>query len=331
MRLASSTLIPRALRLAAALVVAAFMAGCASMVPQTVALRGAWPAGVPQQVELAQVPFFPQEDYQCGPAALAMALQASGAMAANPHGLVDQVWVPARQGSLQVEMLAAARRYNRVSYKLAPRYGDLLREVAAGNPVIVLQDVGFLGTQWHYAAVTGFDYASGTIFLHSGTTERQKMPFTAFERTWMKGGYWAMVVTPPDRIAATATPDRWMEAVLAFSRTAEPAAVTSAYATAHQQWPENLPATIGLANQLHSAGRLEQAVVVLRDALARYPNSVIVRNNLAQTLSDEGKHAEALSIIEPAAADPHNPFASEIKATRQMILERMPPAKAAKS
>ena len=184
------------------------LAGCASLIPQTVDLRTDWPAGVPRQVELAQVPFFPQEDYQCGPAALAMAMDYGGARL-TPEALVDEVWLPARHGSLQLEMLAAPRRHGLASYRLAPRYADLLREVAAGHPVIVLQDVGMLLPEWHYAVVNGFDYGTGTIFLRSGLNVRQEMPFSYFERTWLAGGYWAMVVTRPDDIPATATERAW--------------------------------------------------------------------------------------------------------------------------
>ena len=109
-------------------------------------LRTAWPEGVEQTVELTAVPFFPQDEYQCGPAALATVLSHSG-VDVTPEPLVSQVYLPSRQGSLQIEMLAAPRRYGRVSYQLAPRYADVLREVAAGNPVIVLQDVGPMFTQ----------------------------------------------------------------------------------------------------------------------------------------------------------------------------------------
>jgi len=298
----------------------ALLAGCAQLVPQTVGLRTAWPEGVAQTVELKDVPFFPQVEYQCGPAALATALAYSG-IKVTPEPLVSQVFLPARQGSLQIEMLAAPRRYGRVSMQLAPRYSDLLREVAAGNPVVVLQDVGPMFTQWHYAVVNGFDYPSGTLYLRSGTKRRLEMPFTAFEREWMRGKYWAMVVTPPERIPATATEEGWMAAVLALARS-DGGAAAKAYAAALKRWPDNLPAAIGLANQHHSRGAYADAVSVLRSAQQRHPQSVIVINNLAQALSDQGRHAEALVQIEKAS-DPQSPFAAEVRSTRQLILQRI--------
>jgi hypothetical protein len=299
----------------------ALLAGCAQLVPQTISLRTGWPHGVPQTVELTSVPFFPQVDYQCGPAALATVLSHSG-VPVTPEPLVSQVFLPSRQGSLQIEMLATPRRYGRIAYPLAPRYPDLLREVAAGNPVIVLQDVGLMFTQWHYAVVNGFDYPSGTIWLRSGTQPRQAMPFTAFERSWMKSGYWAMVVTPADRIPVTATEDGWIAAVLAMARVDKGDSATLAYAAALERWPDNLPAAIGLANQYHSQGALAQAATVLREAKQRHPQSVIVANNLAQTLSDQGRQAEALAQIEKVS-DPNSPFAAEVRATRQLILQRI--------
>src|SRR5437868_2835012 len=53
--------------------------GCAALAPQSAELgEKGLPAGVPRHLELTQVPFFPQDEYQCGPAALATALSASG-------------------------------------------------------------------------------------------------------------------------------------------------------------------------------------------------------------------------------------------------------------
>ncbi|WP_427915362.1 PA2778 family cysteine peptidase [Ramlibacter sp. MMS24-I3-19] len=304
------------------LAAALLLGGCAQLVPQTMALRTDWPAGVPQSVELAGVPFFPQDDYQCGPAALATVLAQTG-LDITPESLVPEVYLPARHGSLQVEMLAAARRHGRVSYVLAPRYADLLREVAAGNPVVVLQDVGPLTSEWHYAVVYGFDYPSGTVYLRSGTQERQAMSFTAFERTWIQSGYWAMVAVPPSRIPATATEDAWMHAVLAMARVADPQPVGVAFATALRRWPDDQAAAVGLANHLHAQGDLAAADGVLREARRRHPDSAIVANNLAQVLSDLGRQQDALDAIATFVADAQNPFASDLRSTRELILARM--------
>jgi hypothetical protein len=309
----------------AQLVAVLVLSGCAStlapLVPQTYALRSGWPDGVPRTAELTRVPFFAQLEYQCGPAALATILQASG-VSITPDPLVEQVWIPARKGSLQVEMLAAPRKYGRVSYKLANSYADLLREVAAGNPVVVLQDVGPVTTQWHYAVVVGYDYERGSIFLRSGDQPRLEMSFTAFERSWLHGNYWGMVVTPPGQVPATATADRWLEAVNAFARVAPAQDARTAYATALQRWPTSLPAAIGLANQWHAAGQLDQAEAVLRQAQLRHPQSAIVTNNLAQTLSDRGRHQEALQVLDKVH-DPQGMFAAELRGTRELVLERM--------
>jgi hypothetical protein len=299
----------------------ALLAGCGILIPQTVGLRTDWPEGVPRQVELVRVPFFPQQDYQCGPAALAMVMNYASAPV-SPETLVDEVWLPSRHGSLQLEMLAAPRRHGLVSLRLAPRYADLLREVAAGNPVVILQDAGMFFTEWHYAVVNGFDYETGTVYLRSGLQVRQAMPFSYFERTWLAGKYWAMVVTPPGRIAATATEDGWLEALLGLARGGNVDATVQGYRAALARWPDSLPAAVGLANHLHEQGHLDAAAGVLRTALQRHPESVIVLNNLAQTLSDQGRNTEALALIRRADAA-QSPFGSEVRATRQLIEERL--------
>ena len=118
-------------RLVAGVFVLAVLSGCASLFPQTKELaRGGLPQGLPEKIELSQTAFFPQLEYQCGPAALATVLVSAG-VKTTPEELVPQVYIPERKGSLQVEMLAAARRHGMVSYALAPRFEDLLREIAA--------------------------------------------------------------------------------------------------------------------------------------------------------------------------------------------------------
>ena len=291
-------------------------AGCARFVPQTAELREALPRGLPGRVELTAVPFFPQSEYQCGPAALATVLASAG-VRVTPDDLVPQVYLPNRKGSLQIEMLAAARRNGLVSYQLAPRFADVLRELAAGNPVIVLQNLG-LAQGWHYAVAIGYDYERGSLILRSGITEREEMPFPIHELVWKRSGYWAMVAVPPERIPATADENRWLGAVTAVERTNKNAA-RIAYVAFLERWPSSVNAAIGLANAHHALGEFGRAEHVLRETLQREPDSVIVLNNLAQILSDQGRNDEALRLIDRAAAV-GGPYSAAVQATRRPVL-----------
>jgi tetratricopeptide (TPR) repeat protein len=296
--------------------------GCALLLPQTEALDRARPAGLPERVELSQVPFFAQKEYECGPAALATVLVNLGADT-TPDALLPEVYLPTRKGSLQVEMLAAARRHAMVSYRIAPRFEDLLREVAAGFPPIVLQDYGVWPFHvWHYAVVVGYDFGAREVVLRSGEKRRLTMPFAVLEFTWKKSDYWAMVVAPPGRIPVTAQEADYLTAVAALERVADPSAAASAYAAFLGRWPENLAASVGLANAYYKERRLAQAEATLRRAAAQHPDSVVVLNNLAQTLSDLGRNDEALRVIEHAAAL-GGPLRAAVEETRGTILQRI--------
>jgi tetratricopeptide (TPR) repeat protein len=209
-----------------------------------------------------------------------------------------------------------------LSYQLAPRFENLLREVAAGTPVIVLQDYGVWPfSLWHYAVVVGYDHENSEVLLRSGEKQRLRMPFAVLEYTWRDNGYWAMVVVPPDQVPATATEADYLAAVLALERVGSPDAVRRAYAALLGRWPENLGASIGLANSYYKLGDLRQAEAVLRRAAERHPDSTVVLNNLAQTLSDLGRDDEALPLIDRAITL-GGPFVEAARETREAILKK---------
>ncbi len=275
------------------------LTGCAT--PQVTALLAQPPAKLPERTQLASTPFYPQELYQCGPAALATVLVHAG-VAITPEALVSQVYLPDREGSLQAEMLAATRRHGLVAYPLKPQLEDLLSEIAAGTPVVVLQNLIFsFAPLWHYAVAVGYDLPREEITLRSGVTRELVVTLSNFERTWARSAYWAMVALPPDRLPATAAEDTYVAAVIALER-ASPAAAQRAYATALARWPRNLTARIGLGNTAYAMKDFATAEAAYRQATHDHPSAADAWNNLAQVLLDLGRKDEALTAAQRAVA-----------------------------
>jgi len=247
---------------------------------------------VPERAELVDVPFHPQDQYQCGPAALATVLASVG-VARSPEQLENEVYLPQRQGSLQPEMLGAARRAGVLPYRLEALPNALLREVAAGHPVVVLQNLRleFL-PQWHYAVVVGYDLTEGSIVLRSGRERRLVMRIEDFDRSWVKAERWAFVALPPDRLPATAREADFVAAAAALERVS-PANARRAYQTALTAWPRNLFARIAMGNVAYHLGELDAAQAEYRQATADHPDAADAWNNLAQVLYEIGKPQEA--------------------------------------
>lgn len=300
---------------AGALFLITLLTGCAT--PRVTALLAQPPAALPERVQLASTPFYPQELYQCGPAALATVLVQSG-VKTTPEALVPQVYLPDREGSLQAEILAATRRHGLVAYPLAPRLEDLLREVAAGTPVLVLQNLTFsFAPLWHYAVVVGYDLPREEITLRSGVTRDLAMTLSNFDRTWARSTYWAMVALPPDRLPVSVAEDTYIAAAIALER-ATPAAARRAYTTALARWPRNLTAQIGLGNTAYAMKDLAAAETAYRRATWDHPAAADAWNNLAQVLLDLGRKDEALAAAQRAVAL-GGPRLSRYRATLEAI------------
>lgn len=269
--------------------------------------------------ELTATPFHAQDAYQCGPAALATVLGADG-VDVSPAALANQVYLPGRKGSVQAEMVAATRIHGRVPYLLRPELDALLMEVGNGTPVLVLQNLGLTRIPiWHYAVVIGYDSATDTILLRSGTRPRVKMTRHRFLDSWSRARHWALVAVSPDHIPVTANSTDWLRATSAFEELGKPAIAAIGYAAATRRWPEQPLAWQALANARYALRDLEGAETALRAAMRLSPTAA-VQNNLAQVLLERGCHTSALTNITAAAAAPDaRTISATLAATRQSI------------
>lgn len=267
--------------LAGAWIGAVLLAGCAHRVP----LAGAQLAGLPVSVELADTPFFPQERYQCGPAALASVLNARGADV-TPEALVPQVYLPARQGSLQAEIMAAVRRHGLLAVPVAPSLDAVLAEIAAGHPVLVLQNLGLDWLpRWHYAVAIGYDLTQQALILRSGTERRRLTPFGVFMNTWERSMRWGIVVLTPGSFPARADPQTYLEAASALEGMGKRAEAQAAYKASTERWPDSLVAWLGRGNTEYASGQTAHAEASFRQALQVQAAAGAVWNNLAYALA----------------------------------------------
>jgi tetratricopeptide (TPR) repeat protein len=278
------------------------------------------PPGAQARVELEATPFFAQKKYQCGPAALAAVLGASD-VHVTPEALVPIVYLPARHGSLELEMQAAPRGFGRLSYALSRNLDSVIAELDAGRPVLVLHNYGLpIWPKWHYAVVIGYDAATDKFILRSGKKRRTEWRARTFMVAWHNGGRWAMVVLRPGETAASANPTMYLDAAADFERVASPAESRLAFDAAVKRWPAQPVAWIGRGTAHYRAGDIANAARDYAAALRLDPDNAGARNNLAQSLLDLGcpAHArEQLAPVNVAALAP--PLRDAVVDTRRHI------------
>lgn len=274
---------------ALAVIAALGSAGCASF-PDSVARFDRTPG----KVEISSTPFFPQERYQCGPAALTTVLMHSG-VGTTLESVTRLTYIPERHGSLQTELLATARAFERIPYRIEPTMAALVAELRAGRPVLVLQNLGpGWFPQWHYAVVVGVDADNSRVILRSGTDRRRETALRTFLNTWKRGSYWAVVTLVPGELPAEPDKSRYFSAVADLAAVGHYDSAKAAWSAALQKWPGDPVAEFGKANAAFQLDDFAEAERGYRALLSRHPDMHTARNNLAYALAGQGRMAEAL-------------------------------------
>ncbi|WP_375057093.1 PA2778 family cysteine peptidase [Zobellella sp. DQSA1] len=267
---------------------------------------------LPASAHVGGVPFHGQRDFQCGPASLAMVLNASG-VPVGVDELIPQVFLPGREGSVQPEMLATVRRHGRIGYPLPGGLDNLLGELAAGHPVVVLQNLSLPAWPlWHYAVVTGYDRDRQLLIHHSGEQARQPIAMGRFDATWARSGRWAMVALPPGTLPATLGPAQAAESIAAFEPVAGAEAALPSWQALVARWPDYAPGWFALGNAHHDSGSNDAAVAAFRRATQQDPQLAAAWLNLGllwSALDHPREAAEALA----RAAELEGPFQTQAR------------------
>ena len=291
-------MLSRKLTLGAGLLMLLLGSACAHHMPAAATPGG---SALPPQVTAAQVPFFAQEENQCGPASLAMVLQWTG-LAVTPDELVSEVFTPDLGGSLQTAMVTGARRHGRLAYAIQGEQA-LLAELAVGHPVIVLQNLGLSWFPlWHYAVALGYDRPDDAIVMHSGDIALRRVSWNRFYHTWNRSGCWGLLVLAPGSLPVDADETAYLKAALGLEQAQQWEAAQKAYHAARRRWPDSLGAMMGEGNSQAARGDWQAAEQCFRAATLRYPQNGDGFNNLAHVLARQSRLDEARRAVEMALA-----------------------------
>jgi len=267
------------------------------------------PGALPERAMVADVPFFPQEKYYCGPAATAMTLAWSG-LPVTQEEMAGQVYTPGREGTLQPDVIAAMRRNGRLAVPV-DSLRELLGEIAAGRPVMVFQNLGLkIYPRWHFAVAIGYDLQDGELIMHTGPWDNRPVALRTFEHTWRRGGYWALVALKPGEMPVAAEEAEVVRAAAGLERVSRYADAVAAYEAILGRWPQSFPAWMGLGNARFALADPAGAEDAWRGAIAADPkHAAPAWNNLAYALQARGRRREALEAARTAVelGDPDDP------------------------
>lgn len=255
------------------------VSGCASLSPSTTQFLVDRTDDTPEKVRLNDVPFVPQSSDQCGPASLAMVAKRWGYVG-DLRALEKSVYTPGLNGSLQADMIGAARRLGLLA---VPIHGtkELFEEVANGHPVVVLQNLGLSWWPvWHFSVVVGYDLERRVILLHSGPEQFREESLFSFDASWTHSKHWGLVVLRPDELPVAPNQLNIAKGAVALEDLGFLAEAKTAYTAMLNRWPDNLIALMGLGNLAAREGRWKVAADHFLQATTFYPNSKAAQQNL---------------------------------------------------
>ena len=259
-------------------------------------------ASLTPQTELTDVPFYAQTEYQCGPATLAMVLNHEG-VDVGLDELIPQVFLPGRDGSVQPEMLATVRRYERLAIPIRGTMDALLTHLEAGDPVVVMQNLALPAfPMWHYAVAIGFDLPNETLVLRSGEIERHTLSFSRFDATWARSERWGFVVSEPGSLPEGVTARNALKAISAYEEQHGTEKALSSWQAFVERFPQNPMGQFALGNVLYADQQASASLSAFKSATELDPTMGAAWLNLAILQYQQARIDDARASLERAAA-----------------------------
>lgn len=154
--------------------------------------HGVSPSRASQIIE--NVRFYPQQEYQCGPASLAGVLNYWG-VDVSPQRIATEIYSKAARGTLDIDMVLYAETTSLRVRHYKGSLEDARAHIDSGHPLIVLVDHGFwIYQRNHFMVVVGYD--NNAIIVNSGKYRLKTLPLKGFLKSWGKTRFWTLLITP---------------------------------------------------------------------------------------------------------------------------------------
>ncbi|HMK60720.1 MAG TPA: C39 family peptidase [Dissulfurispiraceae bacterium] len=148
-------------------------------------------------VVIGNVPFFPQEDYQCGPAALAGVLHYWGS-SVGIGDIADAIFSKSARGTLTFDMVLYAERLGYSATQYQGSLDDLRSKIRDGYPLVVLVDYGvYVYRVDHFMDVIGYD--EDGVIVNSGRSKKKYLSNDDFLRSWKRTNNWTLLIKPKEK------------------------------------------------------------------------------------------------------------------------------------
>ncbi|PIP08619.1 MAG: hypothetical protein COX51_03550 [Syntrophobacteraceae bacterium CG23_combo_of_CG06-09_8_20_14_all_50_8] len=143
---------------------------------------------------IENVPFFPQETYQCGPASLAGVLNYWG-VKVFPEAIAAKIYSRSAKGTLNLDMVLYAQDKGLQVIQYKGSIKDLKKNIDLGYPAIVLVDYGFwVYQQNHFMVVVGYNEKG--VITNSGKNRLKFIREEDFLKPWERTDFWTLLIKP---------------------------------------------------------------------------------------------------------------------------------------
>lgn len=143
---------------------------------------------------IGNVPFYPQERYQCGPASLAGILNFWG-VTALPEEIAADIYSSSAKGTFTLDIALYPERKGLKSTQYEGNFEDVKKKIDAGYPLIIMVDDGFwIYQKNHFMVVLG--YHENGVVVNSGKDQHKFILLSDFLKSWKRTKYWSLLITP---------------------------------------------------------------------------------------------------------------------------------------